>query len=118
MEVDMESTEEIRKKRLGERIEYAGWALFLIMLGVLWMLPEEAMVEGGWLIGSGLIILGVQIIRGLRGLRFSGSTMILGVLALGLGFGDMFSFDLPVFPALLVLVGLYMIFEIIAKRRG
>ncbi len=116
--MEIEQVEAKRRRKLGETIENTGWALFLIMIGLLWMLPEYLFPEGSWLIGSGLIILGVQLFRFFFGLRASGGTLVLGVLALGLGFGDMIGFEIPVFPAILVLVGLYMLFDLLFRKRG
>ncbi|MBC8367735.1 hypothetical protein H8E52_10025 [bacterium] len=117
MKIEVEVSEERDESRRGARIEKSGWALFLIMVGVLWMAPDGSFPEGLWLIGSGVILLAVQLFRGLFGLTVSGGTLILGILALGLGFGDMFGFSIPVFPALLVLLGIYMLFELLFKVR-
>ncbi len=117
MEVDIEREEEKGKRKTGENIEKAGWALFLIMIGALWMAPDGTFPDGSWLIGSGAIILLVQLIRSLAGLAVSGGTLIFGLLALGLGFGDMIDFDIPIFPAILILVGLYMLYEVLLKKR-
>lgn len=87
------------------RIDAIGWALFFIMIGGLWLVPEEIVFEGAWLIGVGLIMLGNNVARLLTGLRTVGFTLFLGALALGTGLCDLANVDLPVFPILIILVG-------------
>ena len=40
---------------LNIRLEEIGWALFLIMIGALWLTPAELIPSHAWLIGAGLI---------------------------------------------------------------
>ncbi len=117
MRIEVEVNEERDESQLAERIQKFGWALFLIMAGVLWIAPDGTLPMGMWLIGSGAILLGVQLFRGFFRLSVSAALVILGILALGFGFGNMFGFNIPVYPALLILLGLYMLFELIFKRR-
>jgi hypothetical protein len=118
MRIEVEVDEKSRQHELGERIKKAGWALFLIMIGVLWILPESSFPDGSWLVGSGILILGVQLVRRLAGLAVSGGMLVFGGLVLGLGLGDVYGLNIPIFSSLLILLGLFMLFEIIFRRQG
>jgi len=96
---------------LDKRLDSIGWALFLIMIGCLWLLPDESVPEGTWLIGMGIIILGLIAVRYLYGIKISGFWFVLGILALLFGISDFFAVDLPVFPILIILFGLSVIFK-------
>jgi hypothetical protein len=100
---------------LDRRLEGIGWALFLIMIGGSGLI--RTVPQGAWLVGTGLIMLGLNVARHVNGIRMSHSTVVLGILALLLGIGGMIGFDLPLFPALLVLIGADMLFKV-ATRDG
>jgi hypothetical protein len=46
---------------LDRRLEGIGWALFLIMIGGLGLVPSVP--QGTWLVGTGLIMLGLNVAR-------------------------------------------------------
>jgi hypothetical protein len=98
-------------KALDKRLENVAWALFLIMLGGLWLAPEGMVPEGTWLAGAGLIMLGLNGARYMNGIKMSNFSIALGIIALLVGLGDMVGVDLPVFPILLILVGAHIIFR-------
>ena len=52
-----------QKLALNARLEAIGWALFLIWIGGLWLMPDERLPEETWLIGAGLIMLGLNGVR-------------------------------------------------------
>ena len=118
----MSSEEEIKelkdeeKQALNKRQESIGWALFLIMIGGLALIPDESVPEGMWLIGTGLIMIGLNLARFLNGIKMSGLTFILGLLALGSGLGDYLGLDLPVFAIMLILIGVGMIIRPLVER--
>ena len=76
----MRMPEDARKQDLNHRLETIGWGLFLIMLGGFALAKEVP--EGTWLIGAGLIMLGLNAVRLLLGIRASWFTLILGTIAL------------------------------------
>jgi hypothetical protein len=100
------SREEARKRALDRRLDGVGWGLFLIMIGGLWLAPAEwGIPDGAWLVGAGLIILGLSAVRHFNNLRMSGFWLFLGALALGSGLAAIYGLDLPVLPILLVIAG-------------
>ena len=104
-------------QNLNRRLEEAGWALFLIMIGGLWLLPEGRVPAFVWMAGAGLIILGVNFARYFAGIRMSGFTVFLGVLALVAGLGGALDLNLPIFAALFIIFGLSLLLRALFKRR-
>jgi len=70
------------KAALNKNLETAFWGLFLIMLGGQFLLKNANLPEGIWDVGMGLIFLGLNAARYFNGLKMSGFTTFLGVLAL------------------------------------
>jgi membrane-bound ClpP family serine protease len=66
--------QDLQKMHLNKRLEAVAWGLFLIMIGGLWLLPE-AVPEGTWLFGVGIIMLGLNGVRKLYGIKMSGFTI-------------------------------------------
>lgn len=110
----MSLSDDARKQDLNRRLETVGWGLFLIMLGGFALLPD---VPGGtWLIGAGIIMLALNGVRLLAGIRASAFTTILGVIALLAGLGSVYGIDIPVGPLLIILVGLAIIVRALRPR--
>jgi hypothetical protein len=103
--IEATSTGEPQKRTLELQLERSGWALFLIMIGGLALLPAGWVPAGAWLVGVGLIMVGMNIIRHRKSIRISGFTTVLGVAAMAAGFFSMAGIDFPVFPTLLIAVG-------------
>ena len=93
------------KEALNRRLETLGWGLFLIMTGALWLIPNQVVPEGTWLIAAGGIMLGVNVVRYLNDITMSKATLVLGILALIFGISDFVGVALPFLPILLILVG-------------
>jgi hypothetical protein len=110
----MTRSEDPRKQDLNRRLETVGWGLFLIMLGGFALVP--GVPEGTWLIGAGLIMLGLNAIRLLVGIRASWFTLILGTIALLAGLGSVLGVDIPVGPVLIILIGLAVIVRAFQPR--
>lgn len=99
------------KRALDKRLEAIAWALFLIMIGGLGLIPGDQVPEGTWLIGVGIIMLGLNLLRYFYGIRTSGFTIVLGTLALLSGLGDLLGIDMPVLPIILILIGANIIYK-------
>jgi hypothetical protein len=70
------------KVALNKRLENIGWGLFLIMLGGAALVPDEAVSDGWWSIGVGLIMLGLNVARYFNQIRMSGFTTFLGIVSI------------------------------------
>ena len=92
------STGQVQNGTLGQQLERIGWALFLIMIGGLTLLPSGWMPEGTWLVGTGLIMVGMNVVRHLKGLRINGFTVVLGLAAMAAGVSSMAGTRFPGVP--------------------
>jgi cytosine/uracil/thiamine/allantoin permease len=110
----MSMSDEARKQDLNKRLETVGWGLFLIMLGGFALV--KGVPEGTWLIGAGLIMLGLNAVRLVLGIRISWFTIILGTIALLSGLGSVTGLDIPVGPLLIILIGLAIIVRALQPR--
>lgn len=97
--------EESPQQSLNQRLENISWGAFLVLIGGLWLVPDRWIPQGSWLIGAGLIMLGLNLARYRNGIRMSGFTLFLGVIGLFSGIASILSVDLPLFPILLILIG-------------
>ena len=97
------------KINLNKRLEESGWGFFLLMTGTFMLLPREFVPEGTWLIGAGMILLGLNGIRYLNDIKVSRFTITLGIAAVGFGLATLFGLRLPLLAIFLSLVGLSII---------
>lgn len=109
---------EVQKSSLNKRLEDIGWALFLIMIGVIWLLLIGRVPEDAWLIGAGAIMLGINGVRYFKGIEISGFTLILGTLALITGLSGIFALKLPFFAMLFILIGASILLKPLLPKRG
>jgi len=106
------------KAALNKRLETAFWGLFLIMLGGQFLLKNVNLPDGIWDIGIGLIFLGLNAARYFSGLKMSGFTSFLGVIALLGGLAQMvFRFDLGG-ALLLIVLGAMLILKPWFDQKG
>ena len=94
-----------RKDSLTKRLDESAWALFLIMTGVVWLVPEERLPDGAWLLGTGVLLLALNVVRYFNRLAIGGFTTVLGALALAGGVGELLGTDIPLFALALLLLG-------------
>ena len=97
------------KEALNRRLEAIGWGLFLIIIGALWVIPDARVPEGTWLIAAGVIMLGVNAVRYLYGIKMNWASLLLGLLTVLFGVGELVGLDLPFVAILLIVFGLGII---------
>ena len=103
------------KHELNRRLESISWGLFLIMLGGFALL--KSVPEGTWLVGAGVIMLGLNVLRLLLGIRIGWFTVVLGTVALLSGLGSVYGVSIPVGPLLVILIGLAIILRALDRSR-
>lgn len=103
------------KHELNRRLESISWGLFLVMLGGFALL--RSVPEGTWLVGAGVIMLGLNAVRLVTGIRVSWFTVILGTIALCSGLGSVYGVSIPVGPLLIILIGLAIIVRALDRSR-
>jgi hypothetical protein len=94
---------------LERRFEDFGWGVLLIAVGTIWLLPEKHVPHGSWLIATSLIMLGLNAARFFSGLRTSGFSLVVGILALIAGLGEFFGIGVPLLPIALIVIGAYIL---------
>ena len=108
--------QETREQIISKRINAIGWALFFVMIGCLWLVPGEILPESTWLIGAGLIMLGTNYFRYVNGIKPITFTIIIGILALITGIGSIMGIEVPVFPILIIFIGISIIFGHLTEK--
>src|SRR5690349_4023455 len=98
------------------RIDHVGWGIFLVMIGIIWLVP--GVPQGTWLIGTGVLLLILNAVRARLGIRWSGISLALGVLALAAGLGDVTGIKLPLFPICLIVLGAALILRPLITHRA
>jgi hypothetical protein len=100
---------------LAHRLDVLGWGVFFLMTGVLMLFP--GLPEGIWLVGLGVLLLGLAAVRVALGLAIEWFGVILGASALIAGFGTIAGVYIPVFALFLVACGLAIIAGVLSKGR-
>ena len=99
------------------RLDNIGWGLFLIVLGVIWLFPDKLVPEGTFLFFVGIILLGMNLIKYMKGLRTNGFTIFLGIIAIIAGLCAFLGRPVSIFPLILILWGLSILIQIIFKKK-
>ena len=103
--------ESTRKLALSKRLEDFGWAVLLIAIGTIWLVPDKMIPQGSWLIAVGVILLGLNAVRSFNGMRMRGFSLAVGIVALIFGLGEFFGLRLPLFPIALIVIGVAMLLK-------
>ena len=98
---------------LTHRLDVLGWGIFFLMTGMLMLIP--GLPEGTWLVGLGVLLLGLAGVRLALGLPFEWFGPILGAGALLAGFGTIAGVYIPVFALFLVACGLALIAGVLSR---
>jgi hypothetical protein len=112
-----EKIEDPKQKALLNRINGIGLAAFLVMIGILWLIPKGTFPETSWLIGLGIIMIGGNVARYLNGIRLCHCTGVLGVILLLAGVCGLFGVKFPIFPVLAILAGIGIVIGIVSKKK-
>ena len=103
-----------KAKSLDHKLETSAWGLLLIWWGLRWW-PLAFLPNGAGLVGTGLILLGLNMIRSLNHTPVKGSTNTIGILALVFG-GLLITSDilqlsvqLPLFEIMLIGGGVFIL---------
>jgi CHASE2 domain-containing sensor protein len=112
-----EKIEDPKKKAVLDKINGIGLALFVLMIGGLLLMPKGTLPETTWLIGAGVILIGGNVVRRINDIRFCHCTLVLGILLLIGGILGLFGVEFPVFPILLIFIGVSIVLGIISKKK-
>ena len=115
--IETKDSREAQNITLAQQLERAGWALFLIMIGCLALLPSGWVPEGTWLTGTGLIMIGLNVVRYFKGIPINGFANLLGIIALAIGVSSVTGVELPVLAILLATIGLQILLGVLVPGR-
>jgi hypothetical protein len=102
---------------LNSKLVSVSWALFLMMIGGLWLVPTNQVPESAWLLGVGLILIGLNIARFLNKLKPSSFSIALGIVATGAGIAGLYGVIFPFFPLILILIGASIILDMFLDKK-
>ena len=105
------------KAALNKRLESIGWGFFLVMAGGSILIPHDVAPNGLWTIGVGLIMLGLNAARYFNGIKMSGFTTVLGIIAVAVGIAELLGFDILGGALLLIILGVYLLLKPYFDRR-
>ncbi len=100
-------------KKLNHDFETIAWGLLFIWWGVTELF--EFLPQGAGALGIGLILLGLNVARSLKGIPVKRFSITLGILALVMGGLQLarsiihLPFDIPIFAVLLIVFGLILL---------
>jgi hypothetical protein len=108
--------DEVRGARaLSDRVDLFGWGLLFLAVGAVALMP--AMPDWSWLVATGLVMLGMSVVRVSLGLAIHGVTVVVGVVALAAGIFSAAGFETSVWPLALVVLGVTLMVGALSRAR-
>ncbi len=92
-------------------VAYA-WGIFFIFTGLTFIIPDM-MPDGIWFMGTGIILISLNLIRKALNLKTSGFTIILGIVGLYLG---LINYSKAALGASFILAGLLFVYFSIGRK--
>lgn len=108
----------MHKNFLRGQLEAIGWAAFFIMIGVLWLIPEGQLPEDSWLIGTGIIILIINLIRYVNGMKIDWFFVVIGLLCLAFGVDELFGIKIPFLSVVFIVLGVSIVYSVFFRKKG
>jgi NADH:ubiquinone oxidoreductase subunit K len=105
------------KLALDKRLATLFWPLLLILIGTIWLIPVGRVPGGTFLIGIGVILLALNLVRVLNGIPLRMLPTLLGVLALAAGLAQIAGAVLPLMPLSLIAIGTSIALELFHSRK-
>jgi len=103
---------------LNKRLEQFAWAVFLIFIGILMLLPDRWDLDGVWLMGAGVVMLGLNVVRFKYGIKMGATTAILGIIAIILGIDEHFYLDFILLPIIIIVIGFVIIVKCLLEKES
>lgn len=103
------------RNEIAERIDSAGWGLFVLWVGV------SLLLDVGWgigFLGVGILTLSLQVLRRSLGLGFEGFWVLVGSGFTLAGIGELRTIDVSLIPILLMAFGVFVLVSAVTRARG
>ena len=101
-----------------DRFVTIGWALFVILIGVIWLIPKDVVPEGAFFLGVGAILLGLSLVKYLKGLKKSEPAIFIGTIALSIGLINFLGLKLKIVPVIVIILGVSILFAVLFKKKS
>ncbi|MEJ2241942.1 MAG: hypothetical protein P8Y18_07350 [Candidatus Bathyarchaeota archaeon] len=100
-----------------QTLDSLGWGLFIILIGIGWFIGSTYKIDTGSYIalGVGLILIGINLIKAKSDIKINRFAMFVAVLLLAIGGAGILGYSLDLFSTILVVIGLFIIEEALAK---
>ncbi len=121
VEVMMDEKALLAKHMLNLKLIKFSWALFFILIGGSWILESMNRIDNTqkWALiyaGSGGILLLLNLLRIIWKLNISKFTIGLGALGVLLGVANYYALpDFSIWAAVVLIIGIFMLFEVLRK---
>jgi hypothetical protein len=120
VEVLMDEKALYARHMLNFKLVKLSWALFLILIGGSWILESLGKIDNPqkWAIiyaGCGIILLLLNLMRIAWKINISKFTTWLGTIGLVFGIAKFFNFNLSIWAAAIMILGLIMLLEVFRK---
>src|SRR5512139_2347416 len=105
----------MKTDRLDSRYRTIAWGALLILIGSLDLAPGNQNQTGWAILGSGVILLGLNLLRSIGKIRVSGFSVALGAAAFLLGALVVIQsalgshIEIELFPIMLIALGVYLL---------
>ena len=106
-----------KKAALNKRIETIAWGLYFVMLGGFILIQKSLILGGVWSICVGCLLLGLNLVRYLYGLKMSGFTTFLGVVSVISGVTQLLGVHDQEAPILLIVLGAYLLIKPLIEKK-
>jgi len=98
-------------------LDRLAWGLFIVLLGVGWYIEAAYEIETGpyTALGVGLILIGLNSIRAMNNIKISKFSLFVGLFAFSIGGAGILGYTVNLFLTIIILIGLFIIGEALAK---
>lgn len=105
------------EKELNSRLNQIGWGIFLLMIGVIWLIPGNVLPDGSLFLTGGLIMIVINLVKKQKGIQTGNGNVIFGFVLIGIGIIDLLDSPVPVIAALLIFWGIGILFRALRKKQ-
>ncbi len=114
-QVDFGSGRSPQQTDQARQLDAIGWAVFFIWIGLAML---AGLLWGWFLLGTGILILAVQIGRWLTGVEIEKSWIACGAVLLAGGVWQLVDMPWPLAPLLLILLGVILLSKAVSHARS
>ena len=114
MSTDLSTTTE-REQALHRKLDAIGWGAFFVWMGLTMLI--KVFPAGTAAIGIGIIIMAEAVARLVLSASISAFWVLLGIIFLAAGFGEVFAINFPLLPIAFLVCGVLLIVRQTTKAK-